>query len=130
MPVLTGTGEHHAAALAVVLGHVEEGGHGHVQLAGDELEHVDAGLGGTGLPATDCLAGDVKPACQLLLGEPTLPAQAGEGILKHDHRKFLSLGFFSPIVLEGGAASKQQVVARPSRQSRAPGACFTSVKTG
>lgn len=58
------------------------------------------------------MAGDVKPARQLLLGESTLPAQAGEGILKHDHRKFLSLGFFSPIVLEGGAAIKQQVVAR------------------
>lgn len=113
LAMLTRAGEHHAAALAVVLGHVKEGDHGNVQLTGDDLEHVDAGLGGPAFPPTHHLPRDVEPARQLLLGEPALSAQPGKGVLKHDHREFLSSGPFSPIIPGGaGPPVEKQIIAR------------------
>ena len=83
--MLVGTGEHHAAALAVVLGHVEQARHRDVELARDELDHVDAGLGHAGLPAADCLARDVEARCEFFLGEAAFASGLSQGVFKQDH---------------------------------------------
>lgn len=84
-PMLVGPGEHHAAALAVVLRHVEQSHHGHLELASDELDHVDAGLGRSGLPTADRLARDVKARGEFLLGEAALASGLSQGVFKQDH---------------------------------------------
>ena len=80
MPMLAGAGEHHAAALAVVIGHLEELRYGDVELARDELGHVDAGRRLARLPSAHRLAGDVEPLRELLLGKTAFAAQLGEDI--------------------------------------------------
>ena len=84
MSVLVGFGEHHAAALAVVLGHVEQARHGDVELASDELDHVDAGLGRSGLPAADRLARDVEARGEFFLGEAAFASGLGQGVFKQN----------------------------------------------
>ena len=85
VPMLIGSGEHHAAALTVVLRHVEQSHHGHLELASDELDHVDARLRRSSFPATYRLTCDVEPRGEFLLGETAFAAQSGKGVFEQDH---------------------------------------------
>ena len=99
--------EVHPAALAVVLGHLEQVGERLAGHGGDELEHVDARRDLAALPAAHGLTGDVELGGEFFLGEVVRASQRNE-LLGECHD-----GSFRPGVF---AALSMRVVARHAKQ--------------
>ena len=101
--------EHHAAALAIVLGHFEQVGQRLSGYGGNELHHVDARGDFAALPTAHGLARDVELGGELLLSEIVGAADGDEFFCKGHNGSFL---LFVGLSIRGGRRpSKQPLVA-------------------
>ena len=96
---LARVGKNHPAALAIMLGHIQQMDHGHIERHRDELDHVDARCGFTGFPSAHRLAGDVELCGKVFLGHPALFPELRQYVLQCHCRSFLDECHVRKIIL-------------------------------
>ena len=105
-------GKVHAAALAIMLGHLQKVRQRLAGDGGDELHHVDPGRNFPALPAAHGLARHKELACKHLLRK-AMRSTYGNKVLGKGHSGSPSSEFLDSASLSGaGSQSKQPFVAR------------------